>query len=174
MSKVNLTLVRTVKKTVYNNTRASGVAQRDSARNRAKRARRQKSGMSLRSIPENSTEGHTEFVKLYAVGGSNLQTFEAEAVRQENLFNVLHVKPKAIVKWLAKGKIPAPAFFVCTGKRGYPPKAYLVEECVAMATCLNSHYREFANFRENHIGAINSIKAAVSAVRQKHESLNVA
>lgn len=138
---------------------AGAIVRRD--RERSHRARRVSR---VRGIPEDRIGGMTEELSIYAEGKRE-RVFKAFVVRQDRMFELLGIQPKAFNRWLARGNVPHALFCIYTGKKGFPPKAYLIEEAQSLVTALNAHYNEHSTFRDTDVGLRRNVHAALNLCR---------
>lgn len=143
---------------------ASGIARRDKEvlRQRAKVAKRP------RGIPDSRVDELMESLPVYPEGKRE-HVFTVNVVRHDRMFSLLGIQSKGFFQWLSRGKVPYAAYCICTGRKGYPPKAYLEEEARALVTALNTHYVEHLTFRDTDIGLRRNIHAALNMCRDRKE-----
>jgi hypothetical protein len=169
--KLDLRRLDTGKRAPYNayeDTRAVGIAERDGARVRANRFKKPMS--KPRNIDPKTVFSMCEVLPVYPIGERS-RCFETRVIKQENMHKLIGIQAKIFNQWLTRAKIPGAAFCVNTGAKGYPPKAYLADECSAIVTALNRHYIEHLTFRDTDLGLLNSIKTAVELARARNANL---
>ena len=169
--KLDLRRLDTGKRAPYNpitDTRAVGIAERDGGRIRSRKAKPPPAR--LRHIAPSQVEHMCEVLPVYPIGERS-RCFETRVIKQENMHKLIGIQAKIFNQWLTRMKIPGAAFCVNTGSKGYPPKAYLTDECTAIVTALNRHYIEHQTFRDTDLGLLNSIKTAVELARARNANL---
>lgn len=148
--------------------RGSGIAARD----RNVLARRKHNVVKrLRGIDPTAVDRMLEELPIY-LEGHREHVFNARVVPHNKMHTLLNLQEKIFNQWLTSGKVPYACFCVRTGTRGYPPKAYLEEECRSLIVALNTHYKEHSTVRNTDTGLRRNIHAALLACRERKAKSN--
>lgn len=147
----------------YKDTRAVGIARRDKGR---LALRKNLPVKRKRHIDPATVEHMCEDLTIYPVGKRE-QPVMATVIRQDKMHDLIGIQSKIFNQWLARNKLPHAAFCILTGAKGYPPKCYLRDECVALVNALNSHYGEHFTFRDTDVGLMRSLQTGFKLARDR-------
>jgi hypothetical protein len=145
-------------------TNASGIADRDA--NRLQVAKAWKYKTPPRVIDMSKIEEYSTTLRCYPISDKT-RTADRAVILCEDMPKVLGVDRNVFDRWRVANKIPPPSLRVRTGSRGYPPKAYHVDEIRGILTVLVSHYRQFRQYSSYHVATRRAIEAIVEVTRKK-------
>lgn len=160
---LNLTRLNTGERPVPRNDRASSIVDRDRRRIKFRKTIEVKR---KRHIDPTTIEHMCEDLPVYPVGARD-KVVTATVVRQDKMHTLIGIQSKIFNQWLTRGKMPHAGFRILTGAKGYPPKCYLKDECVALVTALNNHYGEHFTFRDTDIGLMRSLQTGFTLARDR-------
>lgn len=143
--------------------RAVGIARRDGQRIAFRKHLEVKR---KRHIDPATIEHMCEELTIYPIGKRD-KSVVATVIRQDKMHDLIGIQSKIFNQWLTREKMPHAAFCILTGAKGYPPKCYLRDECVALVNALNSHYGEHFTFRDTDVGLMRSLKTGFNLARDR-------